>query len=73
MPDNITAARICPNCGKEGVVYGSHTVMGGRIERHRKCQFCGERWATIERYYRPIKHGSLTSKTSLLFYQNSTL
>lgn len=55
MLDNITAARICPNCGKEGVVYGSHTVMGGRIERHRKCQFCGERWATIEKYYRPIK------------------
>ena len=55
MTDNITAARICPKCGQEGVVYDSRTVMGGRIERRRKCLFCGERWVTMEKYFRPIK------------------
>lgn len=54
--DHITAARTCPNCGREdSIVYDSRTVMGGRIQRNRKCPFCGERWVTMEKYFRPIK------------------
>lgn len=54
--DHITAARTCPNCGREdSIVYNSRTVMGGRIQRNRKCPFCGERWVTMEKYFRPIK------------------
>ena len=34
MGDNVTAARTCPNCGREdSIVYDSRTVMGGRIQR----------------------------------------
>lgn len=54
MTDNITAARICPKCGQEGVVYDSRTVMGGRIERRRKCPICGHRWITMEKYFRDV-------------------
>lgn len=51
----ITAARICSKCGRESIVYDSRTVLGGRIERYRKCPFCGHKWITMEKYFRDVQ------------------
>lgn len=42
------AARRCPACGADGMVYNSRILPDGAIERRRRCQVCGTKFSTIE-------------------------
>lgn len=44
------AARACPLCGADSVVYNSRQREDGTIERRRRCQACGLKFSTIEKF-----------------------
>lgn len=51
------AARACPFCGADSIVYNTRRISDGRVERHRECQVCGTRFVTIEQFVRFVKRG----------------
>lgn len=48
-------ARACPLCGADSVVYNSRVRPGGAIERRRRCQVCGAKFVTVERFERLLE------------------
>lgn len=49
------AARVCPHCGADSVVYNSRLMRDGTIERRRRCQACGLKFSTIEKFSRIVE------------------
>ena len=49
------AARMCPQCGADSLVYDSREFRDGSIIRRRKCQVCGTKFETIEHFSKYIK------------------
>lgn len=48
-------ARACPICGADSVVYNTRVKPGGLIERRRRCQVCGAKFVTVERFDRLLE------------------
>lgn len=44
------AARMCPVCGEDSLVYDSRERPDGTILRRRECPFCGTRFETVEEF-----------------------
>ena len=44
------AARMCPVCGEDSIVYDSRELWDGSIRRRRKCAVCGTRFLTVEKF-----------------------
>ena len=44
------AARMCPVCGEDSIVYDSRERWDGSIRRRRKCTVCGTRFLTVEKF-----------------------
>ena len=44
------AARMCPVCGEDSIVYDSREQWDGSIRRRRKCVVCGTRFLTVEKF-----------------------
>jgi len=54
MPYEDAAARMCPECGEDSVVYDSRECFDGSILRRRRCKVCGQRFVTIEKFSHKI-------------------
>lgn len=48
-------ARACPVCGADSAVYNSRARRDGGIERRRRCQACGAKFVTVERFDRLLE------------------
>lgn len=48
------AARMCPRCGANSPVYSTRELDGGIVVRRRKCEACGTKFETEERFRRLI-------------------
>lgn len=48
------AARMCPACGEDSTVYRSKELSDGTILRERKCNVCGTRFQTVEKFSRVL-------------------
>lgn len=44
------AARMCPRCGEDSVVYDSREQDDGSILRRRQCMRCGAKFVTVETF-----------------------
>jgi len=44
------AARMCPRCGEDSIVYDSREQLDGSIRRWRKCKVCGAKFSTLEKF-----------------------
>lgn len=49
------SVRACPVCGADGVVYNSRVRPDGSIERRRRCQVCGTKFSTVEKFKKILK------------------
>ena len=45
-----SAARMCPRCACDSVVYRSEEMPDGSIVRKRRCRACGKRFKTLEKF-----------------------
>lgn len=46
--ENSRAARMCPRCASDSLVYDSREQDDGRIMRKRRCKVCGVCFKTME-------------------------
>lgn len=52
QPDVGCAARMCPVCGCDSIVWRSMELSDGSILRKRRCKSCGTRFETAEKFLR---------------------
>lgn len=50
--NELCAARRCPVCGSDSIVYNSRETSTRTIRRNRECLACGTRFVTEERLLR---------------------
>lgn len=50
------AAKMCPKCGANSVVYYSRQKLDGSIARKRKCPSCGVKYTTREVFEELVKN-----------------
>ena len=55
------AARMCPLCGADSIVYSTRELDDGTVVRRRKCIFCGAKFETIEIFRRIVAKKSKKS------------
>lgn len=48
------AARMCPVCGNDSIVYSTRELDDGTVVRRRKCISCGTKFETIEIFRRVV-------------------
>ena len=48
------AARMCPACACDSMVYRSMELPNGSILRKRRCKKCGAKFETLEKFYRAL-------------------
>ena len=51
------AARMCPECLADSLVYDSRVQPDGSILRRRRCPMCGTKFETVEHFSR-LMNGS---------------
>ena len=59
-----TAARMCPNCGGDTVVYSTRDLEDGITIRRRRCVVCKTKFETVEIFRRIIKNNQKNYRSS---------